>query len=104
MNVEKIYKDAGELVRYRRILLDISQTEMGKRLGMTRTTVTNLEAGRQRIPLHLLYKVAKILHIPIYSLIPENTEADGHSLSLQVVRKKRINELLEEVKKLTGQL
>jgi len=41
--------------------LDITQGDLAKRLHMTRTSLTNIEAGRQRVLLHSVDNIAKAL-------------------------------------------
>lgn len=46
--VEPIYGVFGALVREIRERIGINQAELARRLKLTRTSITNLEAGRQR--------------------------------------------------------
>lgn len=50
--VELVYQQFGLCVRAIRETLGIDQGELAKRIGQTRASVANLEAGRQRCLLH----------------------------------------------------
>lgn len=67
--IEPIYILFGARVRQLRDALDISQEELAKRVGLERTSISNIEIGRQRILLHDVEKFAKAFKIPERSLI-----------------------------------
>lgn len=46
------------------------QEELAEALGMQRTSVTNLEAGRQNITLTTAYDIARVLGVEIVELFP----------------------------------
>jgi DNA-binding XRE family transcriptional regulator len=56
---EPIYRHIGAKVQQMRTLLDLKQEEVAKRCGLTRTSIANIEAGRQRILLHDVETIAK---------------------------------------------
>lgn len=49
---EAIYRALGARIEQVRTTLGWSQAEVAKKVGLTRTSVTNIEAGRQRMLLH----------------------------------------------------
>jgi transcriptional regulator with XRE-family HTH domain len=51
----------------------MSQAALAQRIGFTRSSVANLEAGRQRIALHLFVRIARALSVDFVELLP--TEA-----------------------------
>lgn len=53
------YAELGGRVRRAREAAGLTQPELAKALGLTRSSVSNLEAGRQRPPLHLLAAIAQ---------------------------------------------
>jgi transcriptional regulator with XRE-family HTH domain len=56
--VEPIYRQFGSKIESMRVALGLSQQELSKRVGLTRTSVTNIEAGRQRVLLDDVEKFA----------------------------------------------
>ena len=48
----------------------LTQEELASRAGLGRTTVTNLEAGRQHVPLDELLSIAEALSVELRELVP----------------------------------
>lgn len=67
-----MYKEVGRLVRAHRIKQNLSQMDLARRVGHTRTSITNIEAGRQRLPLDLLFNFANVLGLEVRELLPPN--------------------------------
>jgi len=47
-----------------------SQLELGKAVGLSRTSIANLEKGRHRIQIHVLYEIALVLGVEPSDLLP----------------------------------
>lgn len=60
---EAVYQAIGARVRMIRETLGLEQVEVAKRIGMARTSVTNIEAGRQRLLLHQVPEIAQALGV-----------------------------------------
>jgi transcriptional regulator with XRE-family HTH domain len=50
----------------------LTQEALAKKTALTRTSIVNIEKGRQQILLHTLVDIAQALHIPVIELIPES--------------------------------
>ena len=48
----------------------ITQADLGRRVGLVRTTIANLEAGRQSVSLPLLYRIVQSLGNDLASFLP----------------------------------
>ena len=70
--VDPVYGVVGAAVREAREVAGLSQQALADAVGLTRTSITNLEQGRQQVPLHVLYALASVLGIPLKSLIPDS--------------------------------
>ncbi|HZD70561.1 MAG TPA: helix-turn-helix transcriptional regulator [Actinomycetes bacterium] len=68
--MEDFYPEFGRRVRLARRRGHLSQEELGRLTGMNRTSITNIEAGRQRVPLHILITFATALHVEPTELLP----------------------------------
>ena len=83
---EKLYEEIGYKIRSRRRELGLSQNDLAKKVDLTRTSITNIEAGTQGPPLHLLYQLCDSLEIEIFDILPklndivqlDQVEVDGH--------------------------
>jgi transcriptional regulator with XRE-family HTH domain len=68
--ISKVYRLLGELVRSRREALQITQEDLARRVGIARTSVSNIEKGRQRIPVHVLFALSDALGVEMANLLP----------------------------------
>ncbi len=58
---EPVYQAIGARMRMLRDVLGVEQETLAKRTGLSRPTIANMEAGRQRIYLHHIEKIAEAL-------------------------------------------
>ena len=66
---QAFYEDFGDLVR--RVRGAMSQAALGRRVGMSRGSISNIEAGRQHVPLHVLPRLAVALGANPMDLLPQ---------------------------------
>ena len=59
---ERVYVKLGQRIKFIREMLGITQVKLAKKIGITRTSLTNVEAGRQRVLLHSVLLYARALH------------------------------------------
>jgi transcriptional regulator with XRE-family HTH domain len=64
------YRQFGQLVAESRRKKGISQEMLADELGLSRTSITNIEKGRQPIQLHSLYWIARLLAVELKELLP----------------------------------
>lgn len=74
MDVNLIYKEFGRRLRHARKTAKLTQEMLAEQVGLNRTSITNIENGRQRIPLHLLFSLATIVGVHPTSLLPKQRE------------------------------
>lgn len=75
MDIDPFYKHIGTTLRGAREALNMTQAELAHVVGLSRTSLTNIELGRQRILVDQLAELANALHISVSSLIPERNAA-----------------------------
>lgn len=75
MDKDPFYRHIGVTVRAAREELGMTQGELAHLIGLSRTSLTNIELGRQRILVDQLVEIADALHIPVASLIPDRAVA-----------------------------
>src|SRR5438132_978141 len=71
---ERLYKIIGDRIRQGRKEQGLTQAELAQEMGFERTSITNIESGKQHPPLHLLYKLCAVLEMDIKSLLPDPSE------------------------------
>ena len=69
-----VYPEIGKRIRCVRDLRKLTQEELAKRLGLSRVSVVNIEAGRQQTPVHRLYEIALLLDCDVDALMPPSLQ------------------------------
>jgi transcriptional regulator with XRE-family HTH domain len=80
--IEDFYALVGSKVRSARLAAEISQEFLANKVGLTRSSVANLEAGRQRIALHLFAAIAHALNKDACELLPERSQSHRASIAI----------------------
>ena len=73
--MDPFYEEFGQRVRRARLNLGLNQEALGHRVGLERSSISNVEKGRQRVQLHMLLEFAAALDVPPIQLLPEDTTA-----------------------------
>jgi transcriptional regulator with XRE-family HTH domain len=96
---EELYRELGRRIRQARERNSegLSQDALAKQLGISRASVVNIEAGRQRAPLHLLWQIAQLLETDLTSLIPRNEELLAPAIHERIDR-----EMMKKIEELAG--
>lgn len=84
-----MYGAIGESIANRRKELGISQASLAQAVGLTRTSISNIEQGRQRMLIHTLLDFALALKVKPADLLPENQKADAINMSENVSASER---------------
>jgi len=66
-----LYAEIGRRIREARG--EVTQERLASECGLSRTSITNIEAGAQQPPIHVLWRIADSLNVPICSLLPESS-------------------------------
>lgn len=72
-----IYAEIGTRIGKFRHDLGLTQEALAGEIGVTRTTISNLEKGRQFLPLAQLYAIAEVLGRSITEIIPLREEVEA---------------------------
>jgi transcriptional regulator with XRE-family HTH domain len=71
MDETDFYRQFGNLLRERRRKLGLTQESLAEDVGLSRTSITNIERGEQRVLLHQLYSLAEKLRVSPKRLLPD---------------------------------
>ena len=66
----QLYEFIGQAVRTRRLEAGFRQADLAAASGVTRSTIANLETGRQQVPLEQLVSIARSLSMDYRELLP----------------------------------
>ncbi|MBI3271441.1 MAG: helix-turn-helix transcriptional regulator [Planctomycetes bacterium] len=76
---EGFCKEVGLRIRQARSRANLTQEDLGDAVKLTRTSITNIERGRQRLLVLTLAKIAEALRVAPSTLIPDNpVRSDVH--------------------------
>jgi transcriptional regulator with XRE-family HTH domain len=93
--MDPLYIEFGLRLKARRSLAHLTQDEMASKVGLGRTSITNIEQGKQPVSLHLLYRLADALGAAPHELLPSQPNA---SLSENIERNLSLTPLNEDEK------
>jgi transcriptional regulator with XRE-family HTH domain len=96
-----VYVEVGRLIRDTRKSKKMTQGRLAAAVGLSRTSVTNIERGRQKIFLHTLSEMADALGVRVHDLVPEQ---DKPTLEKQLPKDTppRVRELISKMVGRTG--
>lgn len=69
MDSAHLYLRFGQAIQSLRKKLGITQDDVAKRVGLSRTSVTNIEKGRQKVLLHQVFDFAECLQVTPEALL-----------------------------------
>lgn len=82
------YTEVGKRVTVHRTACGLTQAELAPKASLARSSIANLEAGRQAVPIHKLDEVARALGVPLTSLLPGAVLDEGRPLELKQAAEK----------------
>lgn len=69
---DSLYKFVGaRLKESREKRPQLTQEKLADEIGLKRTSITNIESGQQRVPLHVLFRICEVLRIEVRDLLPQ---------------------------------
>ncbi|WP_395015326.1 helix-turn-helix domain-containing protein [Dongia sp.] len=72
---DSLYRLFGDRVREIRDQKNVTQEELARRVDLSRTSITNIEKGRQRVLLHQVVEIASALDVNVRELMPAGAVA-----------------------------
>jgi transcriptional regulator with XRE-family HTH domain len=85
IDADRLHRALGAQIRSLREGTDDSQEDLADALGLSRTSVVNIEAGRQRSPLVTLYRIAKRYGVDVTTLLPPMSEVDDGQVEERLI-------------------
>ena len=72
---EDFYRRFGQRLRQARKAAGLSQADLAPAIKLTRTSVANIEQGRQKVLLHTFGKILDVLNLQPVELLPTGASA-----------------------------
>lgn len=70
-DIEPCYIKLGNRINSLRVVKGMTQDELAKKMKLQRTSIANIEAGRQRMLLHQVFDAANALGVACFRLLQE---------------------------------
>lgn len=67
---QEFYLQIGKRIKKERSISGINQEALGKKVGISRVSVVNIEKGKQMPPVHVIWKIAAALDTTVDRLFP----------------------------------
>ena len=84
---DEYYRRFGHSLRRVRKAAGLSQEDLAGAIGLTRTSVSNIENGRQKVLLHAFEKILRVLNVQPSDLLPETASGSSkHLMGLDRLR------------------
>lgn len=81
---DPLYEAVGDRIAVARKAAGLSQEKLARRVGVTRASIVNIERGRQRPPLHLLWQIASVLGVEAARIVPLQRELAARDEPVQL--------------------
>ncbi|WP_431243635.1 helix-turn-helix domain-containing protein [Flavobacterium sp. P21] len=71
-----LYKILGSRIKAQREALNMNQIELGEKAEIGRTSISNIEQGRQKPPLSVIYRICHELGADVRTILPTHLEIE----------------------------
>lgn len=98
--INSLYQKIGGRIRLLRKKQGFNQEQLGTLVGLSRTSIVNIESGKQHPTVHFLFDIARKFGVGVEELFPNTlNELDRKARSLEEHDRKAFQELLTALKK-----
>ena len=80
MKERDLYRVVGNRIRQARLDLGLTQEALAEAVSLTRTSITNIEKGRQNLLVHKLISFADALQVAPADLLPQSGDGLGGTM------------------------
>lgn len=89
MNFDRVgfEREVGRRLHHARKTRGMTQDEIAKRIGLPRPSYANIELGRQRIPVDVLWRAAVVLGLSVAALVPDPVNKKRGTASVVQLRR-----------------
>ncbi|MEK4063514.1 MULTISPECIES: helix-turn-helix transcriptional regulator [Paenibacillus] len=72
----------GQRIRTYREKKEWTQDVLGEKVRLTRSSIANIELGKQKVPLSTIYLIAHTLQVEIFDILPSMKEITTDDINL----------------------
>jgi DNA-binding XRE family transcriptional regulator len=97
---EQFYQEIGKKIKRERSISGINQEQLGKKVGISRVSVVNIEKGKQMPPVHVIWKIAAALDTTVERLFPiagTNSSTTGLEKNVKLIGDKIKQDSLKSI-------
>jgi len=80
-----LYRALGDRIKGLRKKSGYNQTKFAELLDISRASLVNIEKGRQRPPLHIIYAIADLLQIDINNILPMKMDFESKPIEKKIL-------------------
>lgn len=84
LDEESLYRLIGRVLRQARERQGLTQADLAGRVGLQRSSIVNGEAGRQRLPLHTIYRLCLELRLEPGDVFPTLAELSSRGENVTI--------------------
>lgn len=74
INQDILYSYIGEQLKNHREQKHLKQQDVADAIGLERTSITNIERGKQKLPIHVLFNICEVLGVNPSEVLPRPGE------------------------------
>jgi transcriptional regulator with XRE-family HTH domain len=93
---ESLYRSIGEQIKAKRLAGSLKQEDLAGKVGLTRSSIAQIEAGKQAPSIFLLYQLCDALNTDIFKILPKD-EFDSLSAG-RIADKTQMRKILDKLK------
>ncbi len=82
--ITDLYLYVGSAIRQARRTKKLTQAGLASAVGLTRTSISNIEKGRQKLLLHTFYEISEVLNADPIQLLPPRMARVGKDTKLEL--------------------
>lgn len=80
-----LYRALGDRIKGLRKKFGYNQSKFADLLDISRASLVNIEKGRQRPPLHIIYAITDTLQIDIADVLPKKMDLDNKAIEKKIL-------------------
>jgi transcriptional regulator with XRE-family HTH domain len=98
---ESLYRSIGEQIKAKRLAGSLKQEDLAGKVGLTRSSIAQIEAGKQAPSIFLLYQLCDVLNADLFKILPRD-EFDPLSAE-RITDKTQVRDILDKLKTKGGE-